>query len=468
MPDNDLPPTTFIVFGATGDLAHRMVLPAFWELADAGLLPTDWRLVGNGRGDVAHEDFRTRLRDSIRAAGGKPEGTTWDEFAARCFFAGGGFDPGDPHDLGAAVAKADEALGGSPQRVFYLAVPPSAFADLTTAIGNHGLAERARVVYEKPFGTSMESFRALDQTVHQVLQEDQVFRIDHFLGKETTQDIHTVRFANGLFERSWDATNVAAVQVDVPETLDVANRAAFYDATGAILDMLVTHLFQLVAEIAMEVPRTLDAEHIGAAREAIIRCFRPLASQDVVLGQYEGYTDIEGVPENSTTETFVAARLWIDNDRWRGVPFLLRTGKCLAESHQRVSVIFRSPENSLHGELPRPGTVLSFELSGTGSISLSMVGNRPAPAKGLASLTTAVALDEGFHAEILPPYARLLHNILAGDRSAFTRPDGLESVWETARPLLDAKPKPEPYERGSWGPARATALAGDIGWLLGP
>ncbi|MGF7239571.1 MAG: glucose-6-phosphate dehydrogenase, partial [Frankia sp.] len=223
-----------------------------------------------------------------------------------------------------------------------------------------------------------------------------------------------------------------------------------------------------VAEVAMSVPATLDPEHIGQARETIIRCFRPLSPEDVVLGQYAGYTDIDGVPGDSTTETFVAARLWIDDDRWRGVPFLLRTGKCLAQSKQRVSIIFRTPENSLHANPPRPGTVLSFELSGTGEILLSVVGHMPAPARGLASITTKMSLDEGFHTEILPPYARLLHDILAGDRSAFTRPDGLESVWDTAQPLLDAKPKPKPYARGSWGPQSATALAGDIGWLLGP
>jgi glucose-6-phosphate 1-dehydrogenase len=467
MPDTDLQPTTFVVFGATGDLAHRMVLPAFWQLAQANLLPKDWRLIGNGRGDVAHEDFRAAIQSSLSDAQLDPSGPTWEAFAARCFFAGGGFDPDDPHDLADAVAKADQELGGSPQRVFYLAVPPSAFADITAGIGNHHLVERSRIVYEKPFGTSMASFRELDQAVHAVLDESQIFRIDHFLGKEATQDIHALRFGNGLFERTWCRDAISAVQIDVPETLDVANRASFYDATGAILDMIVTHLFQIAAEVAMDPPASLDSEDIAKAREAVIGCFRPLTADDVVLGQYDGYTDIPGVPKDSTTETFVAARLWIDNDRWQGVPFLLRTGKCLAESHQRVSIILREPSQRLHDSVPRPGTVLSFELSGSGTIGLSLLANRPAPATGLARVDIDVPIDKGFNTEVLPAYARLVHDILVGDRSAFTRPDGLESVWKAAQPMIEAKPKVLPYKPGSWGPKEAAALAGETGWLLG-
>jgi glucose-6-phosphate 1-dehydrogenase len=467
MPDTDLEPTTFVVFGATGDLAHRMVLPAFWQLAKADLLPKDWRLIGNGRGDVSHEDFRGAIQSSLSDAKLDPSGPTWEEFAKRCSFAGGGFDPDDPHDLADAVARADQDLGGSPQRVFYLAVPPSAFADITAGIGNHHLVERSRIVYEKPFGTSMASFRELDQAVHAVLDESQIFRIDHFLGKEATQDIHGIRFGNGLLERSWCRDAISAVQIDVPETLDVANRASFYDATGAILDMVVTHLFQIAAEVAMDPPASLAADDIAKAREAVIACFRPLTADDVVLGQYEGYLDIDGVPKDSTTETFVAARLWIDNDRWQGVPFLLRTGKCLAESHQRVSIILREPSQPLHESAPRPGTVLSFELSGSGTIGLSLLANRPAPATGLARVDIDLPLDKGFNTQVLPAYARLVHDILLGDRSAFTRPDGLESVWKAAQPMIEAKPKVLPYEPGSWGPKEAAALAGETGWLLG-
>ena len=228
------------------------------------------------------------------------------------------------------LSKARQSLGGDPQLVHYLAVPPVAFGGLTKALGQHQLATDARVVYEKPFGTSPEAFRELDRAVHSVLDEQQVYRIDHFLGKEATQDLHVLRFANGLFSGMWNRENVESVQIDVPEKLGISDRAVFYDATGAVLDMLVTHLFQVAAEIAMEPPASLGATDLQAAREKVINCFRPIDPAEVVLGQFSGYQDVPGVAAGSTRDTFVAARLWIDTDRWRGVPFYLRTGKRLA------------------------------------------------------------------------------------------------------------------------------------------
>ncbi|HTW97162.1 MAG TPA: glucose-6-phosphate dehydrogenase (NADP(+)) [Acidimicrobiales bacterium] len=459
-------PTVFVLFGATGDLSHRLVLPAFFRLAQAGLLPRDWRLIGNGRGDVSHEDFRSRVHDSLEQFGPKPSEGPWDEFSAKLRFAGGGFDSSNPGTLLDVVGEAESELGGSPRRVHYLAVPPDAFAPLTAGIGQHGLAERARVVYEKPFGTSMESFEALDQCVHSVLKEDQVYRIDHFLGKEATQSIHVVRFGNGLFAGTWDHHHIESIQIDVPETLDVGMRASFYDATGAILDMLVTHLFQLAGEVAMGVPRSIDAEHIGKAREEVIGCFRPLTHDDVVLGQYEDYREIKGVPAGSRTETFVAARLWVDNERWQGVPFLLRTGKCLAESHQRVSVRFKQPAEVLEG-LPMGGNTLGFELSGDGEIDLSLVTKKPGATPALATGSARLPLGSSFDSAPLPAYSLLIHDVLVGDRSLFTRPDGLRHVWEVAGGLLDDKPEPIPYAKGSWGPKEAAKLAEPGSWVLG-
>ena len=215
------------------------------------------------------------------------------------------------------------------------------------------------MVYEKPFGTSPESFRELDRVVHQVLQEEQIFRIDHFLGKEGTQDLHALRFGNSVFDQLWSAEHVRAVQIDVPETLDIADRAEFYDATGAVLDMIVTHLFQLAAEVAMETPGSLSAADLQAAREDVIAGFRPLDPAEVVLGQFDGYRDTEGVAPDSQTDTFVAARLWIDTPRWHGVPFLLRTGKQLKASAQQISLIFGEPNGPLADQLPADGTVLT-------------------------------------------------------------------------------------------------------------
>ncbi len=468
MPDNRLvpKPTVFMLFGATGDLAHRLVLPAFFRLAQAGLLPEDWRLVGNGRGDVSHESFQERARQSLEEFGPKPSQGPWKEFKSRLRFAGGGFEVSNPGSLLDVLDEAEKDLGGDPQLVHYLAVPPSAFTTLTEAIGHHGLAERSRVVYEKPFGTSLKTFEQLDKIARAVFREQQIYRIDHFLGKEATQSIHMARFGNGLFSGTWDRHHIDSVQIDVPETLDVGMRAAFYDATGAILDMLVTHLFQLAAEVAMETPRSLGPEHIGAAREEVIASFRPLSRQDVVVGQYQGYRSISGVPSGSRTETFVAARLWVDNDRWQGVPFLLRTGKCLAESHQRVSIRFRKPAKTLP-DLPCDCNVLSFELSGDGEIALSLVAKKPGPTTEPAVGSAVLSLGTGLGSPALPAYSKLIHDVLLGDRSLFTRPDGLRHVWEVAGPLLSRKPEPVIYRRGSWGPEEAGALAGEVGWFLG-
>ena len=462
-----LGPTIFVLFGATGDLAKRMVLPAFYRLAQENLLPRQWRLVGNGRGDVEHEDFRAHVRNALTEFGPRPEPEQWKSFAERVFFAGGGFNSDSPGSLLDVVAKARASLGGDPQLVHYLAVPPVAFDETTKALGQHGLATGARVVYEKPFGTSPQSFRSLDRVVHSVLDEQQVYRIDHFLGKEATQDLHLLRFANGLFAAIWDRKHVESVQIDVPEKLGITDRSAFYDATGAVLDMLVTHLFQVAAEVAMEPPATLGALDLQAAREKVISAFRPLDPAEVVLGQFTGYRDVPGVAAKSGMDTFVAARLWIDNPRWRGVPFYLRTGKRLAETRQRVSLILREPAGPLAGQLPAEANVLSFSLAGDGEIDLSLVAKKPGPALDLDRGTASLPLSSLAGADPLPPYVRLIHDALIGDRSLFTRPDGLAAVWKVAGPLLADRPRVVPYAPGSWGPAKAAELIAPGRWLLG-
>jgi len=463
----DQGPVVFVLFGATGDLARRLVLPAFYRLASEGLLPRQWLLVGNGRGDVRHEDFRAHLRDALTEFGPEPEAEQWDAFAQRVLFAGGGFSTDSPGSLPGVLDEARRSLGGDAQFVHYLAVPPVAFAGLTKALGQHGLAQGARVVYEKPFGISGENFRGLDRVVHSVLDEQQVYRIDHFLGKEATQDLHVLRFANGAFAAFWNREHVESVQIDVPETLGISNRARFYDATGAVLDMLVTHLFQVAAEVAMEPPASLGPLDLQAAREQVIKCFRPLDPAEVVLGQFGGYRDVAGVDPRSSRDTFVAARLWIDNSRWRGVPFYLRTGKQMAASRQRVSLILRDPPGPLAGRLPRAGNVLSFSLAGDGEISLSLVAKKPGPAVDLGVARASIPLASLRGADPLPPYVRLIHDVLLGDRSLFTRPDGLAAVWDVAEPLLSRPPRVNPYPPGSWGPAQARDLVAPGHWLLG-
>lgn len=460
--------TIFVLFGATGDLAKRMVIPAFFQLAQHGLLPKRWLLIGNGRGDVSHEDFTQHVHDLLTEFGPKPEDGPWLEFSKNLRFAGGGFESSDPGSLLDVLAEARAVLGADAQYIHYLAIPPTAFIAVTEALGEHGLAAGSRVVYEKPFGTSPANFRQLDDAVHGVLAESQVFRIDHFLGKEGTQNLHALRFGNGLFESIWNRDHIRAVQIDVPETLDIDDRAAFYDATGAFLDMIVTHLFQVAAEIAMEPPLSMTADDLQSARESVIAAFRPLAKEDVVFGQFDGYTATPGIDPQSTRDTFVAARLWIDNDRWRGVPFMLRTGKQLAQSEQQVSLIFSTPSSGpLSNSAPPHGNVLTVKLSGSGAIDLSIVVKEPGAEFALTTASADLLLASIADADPLPPYVKLINDVILGDRSLFTRPDGLSQAWAVITPILADPPKPLGYPRGSWGPAAAAELAAPDGWLLG-
>ncbi len=456
----------FILYGATGDLAHRLVLPAFYRLVVADLLPADWRIVAEGRGEVANEEFREGVKRALDEFGPQPSRAPWEAMRRRILFAGGGFGVDDPGSLLDVLSVAEKELGGNPQLIHYMAVPTSAFGPLTEAIAAHGLAAGSRVVYEKPFGNSLESFEQLDKVAHETFQESQIYRIDHFLGKEATQNIHVLRFANGLFAGAWDGSHIDSVQIDVPETLDVAMRAGFYDATGAILDMLVTHLFQIAGELAMEPPHCLEPDCLAEAREAVIGCFRPLSASDVVVGQYDGYRDTRGVPVDSRTETYVAARMWIDNERWGGVPFLLRTGKCLVESRQRVSVVFKDAVPGLPGQ-PGGGSILGFELSGDGEIDLGLVIKQPGPDMSLGVGRTTLPLGSTGKGPSLPAYSLLLLDVMTGDRSLFTRPDGLKHVWTVADGVIRNKPEPVPYARGSWGPREAADLARPDGWVLG-
>jgi glucose-6-phosphate 1-dehydrogenase len=470
-PTGHLPPTVFVLFGATGDLARRMVLPAFFELAQRGMLPEEWCLVGAGRRDVSDDDFRGRVHDALTEFGPLGEGGDdtdgpWEEFSKRLRFAGGGFDTTDPGRLLEVLEEIRDELGTEPQYVHYLAVPPSTFAPITEALAKYGLAAGARVVYEKPYGTSPSSFRELDELVLSLLDEDQVFRIDHFLGKEGTQDLHVLRFANELFSQVWSREHVQRVEIDVPEELDVADRAEFYDATGAGLDMLVTHLFQVAAEVAMEPPANLTPTVLQATRESVLACFRPLdPARDVVLGQFEGYRDLEGVADDSLTETFVAARLWVDSDRWRDVPFLLRTGKRMARNAQRVSLWLRAPEGTVDA-VPEHGNVVSLSLSGSGSLEIALITKEPGPDLVLARAQTTLDLKHVPGATPLPPYVSLIHDVLIGDRSLFTTSDGLAKAWAAFAPLQERPPQVHPYKPGSWGPTEADELAGPDGWLL--
>jgi glucose-6-phosphate 1-dehydrogenase len=459
-------PTIFVLFGATGDLAARMVLPAFYTLAQKNLMPAEWRLIGNGRGDVAHTDFRKHVRDSLNEYGPEVDEATWEKFAERLLFAGGGFDTDGPGSLLDVLQEVEDELDDTAEVNFvhYLAIPPTAFEETAKALRQHGLADHSRVVFEKPYGTSPEKFQHLDATVHEIWDEEQVFRIDHFLGKEATQNLHVLRFANQMFAGIWHRENVAEVQIDVPETLDVANRAAFYDATGAMMDMVVTHLLQVAAEVAMEPPVSLDAQDLQDARESVIAAFRPLKPEDVVLGQFDGYRDLEGIAEDSQTDTFCAVRLWVDTDRWQGVPFLLRTGKKLKVSEQRVSLLLKPVE----GPLPAAehASAVTLSLAGSGSVATDFTLKRPGEGIKLAQVRQTLELDTIQDADPLPPYVALIYDVITGDRSLFTSSAGLEHAWRVVDPILQDRPALHPYAPGSMGPEAAGELAAPTGWLI--
>ncbi|WP_432510020.1 glucose-6-phosphate dehydrogenase [Kineococcus sp. SYSU DK001] len=461
-------PTVFVVYGASGDLAKRLVMPGFAALAAADLLPERWVLIGSGRRATPDDRYRDHVRAGLEEFARGKNGVT-DEVIASILpglrFAGGGFSADDPGELLDAIAAAKEEVGDDAQVVHYLALPPSTFEDYTKAIAAHGLAEGTRVVYEKPYGTSPQSFEELDRLVLSVFDEQQVFRIDHFLGKEATQQLHVLRFANRMIEQLWSNEHVAQVQIDVPEVLGVDERATFYDETGATLDMLVTHLLQVAAEVALDPPADWTSEALAKAREDVLAKFRPIDPDEVILGQGSGYQEIKDVREGSTTDTFVAARVWVDTERWSGVPFVLRTGKKLAESHQHVTLVFKRPSNSPQKDDGAAPETLTFTLSGNGSVFAGVTARRPGVSDDLVPGKLYLDLAELPNAEPLPPYAALLRDVLIGDRALFTTSNGLRDAWRVAAPMLDRRPELHPYEPGTWGPAAAEAIAAPYGWL---
>ncbi|WP_345214786.1 glucose-6-phosphate dehydrogenase [Georgenia halophila] len=461
-----------VLYGATGDLASRMVLPAIDEVRRRGLMPAHWRLVGCSTGRLDDDAFRDRVAAALE---GSEQGTPddVDEVLGRVRYAGGGFSAEDPGDLPGVLNEVREDLAGEtdaePLVLHFLAVPPGAFAPIARGLGAHGLAEGARVVFEKPYGTSLESFVELDGAVKEVLDEEQIFRIDHFLGKEGVQTIYVMRFANQLFGSEWSRASVEQVQIDVPEDLDVANRIGFYEATGAALDMIVTHLFQVAGQVAMEPPRSLrEPAAIHQAREDALRSFRPLEpAEDVVLGQFEGYRDIEGVAPDSEQDTYVAVRLWVDSERWRGVPFLLRTGKRMAAKAQRITLVLGPPYGPLDPELDTPNSI-QIDFSGSGEVRLGITVKTPGPDLTYSSGTAVLDLDDVPGGEPISPYASLIHDVLLGDRSLFTTAEALQGAFTAFAPLQgDARPAPLPYVPGSWGPEEARRLPAPHEWFLG-
>jgi glucose-6-phosphate 1-dehydrogenase len=473
MPAAQVPEDQVIVlFGATGDLARRKLLPGMFHLTQVGLMPNRFRIVGAARSGIGADDFRQLAWESVDASSRRtPDREAWERFADTLHFAGVGDGFGE---LSEAIAAARREMGADTRLLFYLSLPPRAAVATVKEIGELGLGEGARVIMEKPFGVDLASSRELNAELHSVFAESCIFRIDHYLGREAVQNLLALRFANGMFEPVWNRNHIDHVQIDVPETLSIEMRGSFYEQTGAFRDMVVTHLFQVLGFVAMEPPTSLEPKPLGLEREKVFDSMPPLSPDHVVRGQYERYRDEEGVVPGSDTETFIAIKAFVDNWRWEGVPFYLRTGKRLAESRHLLTIAFREPPrrmfpldcDQLAESFGRDH--LTFELGDPGSISASFLAKVPGPTMrlGEAHMRFSYADTFGGAEQALDPYERLIHDVMVGDRTLFTSSDAIERLWEISEPVLREPPPTLAYEPGSWGPPEADALIAPRHWHL--
>ena len=425
------------------------------------------RLVGTSLDEHTRESFIDFARAALDEFEDDFDEGEWGRFAGRLHWAPGG----TPEALRSAIIDAQADLDEPQRLLHYLSVPPQAALSVIKTLQEADLVENSRVVMEKPFGTDLASALELNATVHEVFAEEQVFRIDHFLGKEAALNILAFRFANGLFEPIWHRNMIDHVQIDVPEALGLAQRASFYEATGAYRDMVVSHLFQVLAFTAMEAPTSIDSTAITEEKVKVFRSLLPIEPEDVVRGQYTGYADEEGVDSESDTETFIALRCYIDNWRWAGVPFYLRTGKNLAEGKRIISIAFKEPPKSMFPDDSGVGQLgpdhLTFDLADESKMSLSFYGKRPGPGFRLDKLSMQFSVDEVDSAgEVLEAYERLILDATNGDRTLFTTARGVERLWEVSSPLLENPPPVRPYPIGSWGPNQIHQLIAPHAWRL--
>ncbi len=464
--DEQLAPHVFVLFGATGDLAKRKLFPGLYRLAAAARLPDDYAIIGSGRHSPgSDEEFRTHVEEGLRDSVSDIDDGVLADLIGRLSFQTSDADDGT--DLAAAVKEARERLGDETRTLIYLSVPPTAMQPMIGMLGREDLTADARVVVEKPFGTDLDSSRELDAALKDVISEQQVYRIDHFLGKEAVQNILALRFANGLIEPAWNRDHVVSVQIDVPEDLTAEGRGAFYESTGCFRDMISTHLCQVLGFVAMEPPVHLDEQSLRNEKAKVFAAMRRLDPERVVFGQYDGYRDEDGVADDSTVETFVALEAFVDTERWQGVPFHLRTGKALAADRRTVTLTFRTPPMGRFGDGDYGPNQLTIELSDTPEFGVSLVAKRPGPRMELMPLTFHLDVGAEDPDDVpLEAYERLLLDVIRGDQTLFTRADEVDRLWQICQPVLDAPPPTLSYARGSWGPDEAIALAGPRGWRL--
>jgi glucose-6-phosphate 1-dehydrogenase len=481
------PPCAMVIFGATGDLTKRKLIPALYNLIVHGLLPEAFAVVGVGRSELSDDEFRKRMEKDLKEfATGEidPKKLKWLSSRLRYVVV----DPEKPKtfkDLADALAQVDEERGTAGNYLFYLAVPPSIFEEYVDGLGATGLMKEPegswrRVIIEKPFGHDLESARALNRKIREVLEERQIFRIDHYLGKETVQNIMAFRFANGIFEPIWNRRYIDHVQITVAETVGVEERAAYYEEAGALRDMVQNHMFQLLALIAMEPPVSFAADTVRDERVKVLSAIRPLSPEDVlhstVRGQYgEGVSDGENVPAYraekgvapaSNVETFAALELFVDNWRWADVPFYLRTGKRLPKRASEIAIQFKpAPLMLFRGtsvESLKPN-LLVIKIQPDEGITLRFEGKVPGPAMRLGTVRMAFEYEDYFGRQAQTGYETLLYDCMLGDSTLFHRSDMVEAGWCVVTPILDVwkalTPRNFPnYAAGTWGPKEADEL----------
>jgi glucose-6-phosphate 1-dehydrogenase len=451
-----------VVFGITGDLAKKMTLRSLYRLEARGLL--DCPIIGVAVDDWTAEHLRDHARESIEATGEQLDQQVFDRFAKRLRYVKGDFSDEQTY------ARVADALEGLQDPVFYLEIPPSLFATVIKGLAGQKLvANGERVVVEKPFGHDLASARELAAELHKYLDEPQLYRIDHFLGKMGLQELLYLRFGNTMLEPVWNRNYLACVQITLAESFGVEDRGHFYDPVGALRDVVVNHLFQLLAEAAMEPPAGSDPNTLKDAKLAVFRAMATASPEGYVRGQYEGYQQIDGVAKGSTTETYAALRLEVDSWRWAGVPFLIRTGKRLPVTQTELRLVFKHPPR-LHfitegHRRPQPSQIVVKLDPSTGIrvILDAMRADRTGPAEIQLDMEFAQEGGEG-----ATPYEVLLHAALVGDATHFTRQDMVEETWRIIQPLLDHPPDVNTYEPGSWGPSKADKLASGCGGWLGP